>query len=184
MGKTTSAQLLKWRGAMVVDTDELARDLVEPGQPALVEIQHEFGTEFLDSAGRLRREKLARIIFADTGRRRKLEAILHPRIKELWRTQVASWRNEGKRLAVVVIPLLFETGAESEFDAVICVACTATTQRQRLQARGWSSDDIAQRIAAQLPVEEKMARSDYVVWTEAGMDVHAQQIYRIVPPLR
>lgn len=90
-------------------------------------------------------------------------------------------RAKGKPLAVVVIPLLFETRAESEFDAVICVACSAATQRQRLLERGWSAEQVRQRIAAQLPVEENMLRSHYVVWTEAGMDVHAQRVYRIVP---
>lgn len=184
MGKSACAQLLRWRGAAVVDTDELARELVEPGQPALQEIAATFGRDFLDAEGRLRREELARLVFADAGARRRLEAILHPRIQDAWRAQVATWRAEGKPLAVVVIPLLFETGAEREFDAVICVACSAETQRQRLLARGWSPEQIEQRIAAQMPIEEKMLRADYVVWTEAGMDVHAQQVYRIVPPVR
>lgn len=184
MGKSACAQLLRWRGAAVVDTDELARELVEPGQPALQEIAATFGRDFLDAEGRLRREELARLVFADAGARRRLEAILHPRIQDAWRAQVAAWRAEGKPLAVVVIPLLFETGAEREFDAVICVACSAETQRQRLLARGWSPEQIEQRIAAQMPIEEKMLRADYVVWTEAGMDVHAQQVYRIVPPVR
>ena len=82
---------------------------------------------------------------------------------------------------IVVIPLLFETAAEVEFDSVICVACSAATQRQRLLARGWTPEQIEQRIAAQMPIEEKMTRSNHVVWTEAGIDVLAQQLYRIVP---
>jgi len=181
MGKSTSAQLLQWRGAMVVDTDELARQIVEPGQPALAEVRQQFGNDIISPEGQLRREELVRIVFADAAARERLEVIVHPRIKELWRTQVETWRHEGKRLAVVVIPQLFETGAESEFDAVICVACTMATQRQRLQVRGWSPEEIARRIAAQMPIEQKMARSNHVIWTEAGMDVHAQQLYRIVP---
>jgi dephospho-CoA kinase len=184
MGKSACAQLLQWRGAAVVDTDELARELVEPGQPALAEIAAAFGRELLDAEGRLRRDALARIVFADPAARRTLEQILHPRIRDAWHERVAAWRAEGKPLGVVVIPLLFETGAEREFDAVICVACSAETQRQRLLARGWSPEQIEQRIAAQMPIEEKMLRADYVVWTEAGMDVHAQQVYRIVPPVR
>jgi dephospho-CoA kinase len=184
MGKSACAQLLQWRGAAVVDTDELARELVEPGEPALAEIAAAFGRELLDAEGRLRRDALARIVFADPAARRTLEQILHPRIRDAWHERVAAWRAEGKPLGVVVIPLLFETGAEREFDAVICVACSAETQRQRLLARGWSPEQIEQRIAAQMPIEEKMLRADYVVWTEAGMDVHAQQVYRIVPPVR
>lgn len=184
MGKSACAQLLQWRGAAVLDTDELARELVEPGQPALEEIAQAFGRDFLDAEGRLRREELARLVFADAQARRRLEAILHPRIQEAWRAQVAAWRAQNRPLGVVVVPLLFEIGAEKEFDAVICVACSAATQRQRLLARGWSPEQIQQRIAAQMPIEEKMLRADYVVWTEAGMDVHAQQVYRIVPPVR
>jgi dephospho-CoA kinase len=83
-------------------------------------------------------------------------------------------------LAVVVIPLLFETGAEAELDTTICVACSAATQHQRLLARGWSPEHIEQRLQAQWPVETKMVRADYVVWTEAGLDVHADQIERIL----
>jgi dephospho-CoA kinase len=181
MGKSTSAQMLQWRGAVIVDTDDLARQIVQPGQPALAEVQDAFGRDILGSDGQLRREELARIVFANAAARQKLEAILHPRIRELWRAQVAAWRQDGKPLAVVVIPLLFETNAEADFDAVICVACTAATQRQRLQARGWTPEEIEQRIAAQWPIAEKMARANYVIWTEAGMDVHAQQLYRIVP---
>jgi len=184
MGKSTSAQLLQWRGASVVDTDDLARKVVEPGQPALMEVRQVFGERIVGPDGHLQRDDLARIVFADPAARQQLEAILHPRIRDLWRAQLDAWRRDGKVLAVVVIPLLFETNAEAEFDSVICVVCTAATQRQRLLARGWTEEQIEQRIAAQMPVEEKMLRANYLVWTEAGMDVHAQQVYRIVPPVR
>ena len=179
-GKSTSAQWLRERGVPVVDTDQLAREVVEPGQPALEEIQGVFGAEVMDPAGQLRRDALARIVFADAAARQRLEGILHPRIRGLWRAQLAAWRNEGKRLAVVVIPLLFETKAEMELDAVICVACTAATRRQRLQARGWTPEQIGQRIAAQWPVEKKMVLADYVVWTEGSLNVHAEQLDRLI----
>jgi dephospho-CoA kinase len=184
MGKSACAQLLQWRGAVVVDTDDLARQVVEPGQPALAEVQAAFGAEIVGADGRLKREELAQLVFADAGARIRLEAILHPRIRELWQAQLQSWRTEGKPLAVVVIPLLFETQAEAGFDAVISVGCSAATQRQRLLARGWPTEQVEQRIAAQMSAAEKMLRSNYVIWTEAGMDVHAQQVYRIVPPVR
>ncbi len=184
MGKSTCAQLLQWRGAAVVDTDELARQVVQPGQPALAEIREVFGPDLVGPAGRLKREELAQIVFAAATARKKLEAILHPRIRDLWQAQVETWRGEGKPLAVVVIPLLFETKAEAEFDTVICVGCSAATQGQRLLARGWTPAQIERRLTAQLPIEEKMARSHHVIWTEAGLEVHAQQVYRIVPPVR
>lgn len=183
MGKSTCAQLLQSRGARVVDTDELARQVVAPGQPALAEVRKVFGPALVGSDGQLQRGKLAEIVFADPAARRKLEAILHPRIRDLWHAQIETWRNEGRPLAVVVIPLLFETKAEAEFDTVICVACSAVTQRQRLLARGWTPEQIGQRNAAQMPVEEKMARAHHVIWTEGGMDVHAQQVDCILPPV-
>jgi dephospho-CoA kinase len=144
-------------------------------------LQNTFGAEIVGTDGQLKRDALARLVFTDAGARKKLEAILHPRIHDLWRAQLQLWQAENQPLAVVVIPLLFETQAESGFDAILCVACSAATQLERLRARGWSPEEIQQRIAAQMPVEEKMLRSHYVIWTEAGMDVHAQQVYRIVP---
>ena len=176
MGKSASAQFLRARGVPVVDTDDLARQVVEPGQPALAEIVAVFGPQIVGPDGRLRRAELARRVFADPAARRRLEAVLHPRIRVLWRAQVETWRAEGHPLAVVVIPLLFETKAEAELDATICVACSAATQQQRLRARGWPPEQIEQRLQAQWPTERKMASADYLVWTEAGLDVHAAQI--------
>jgi dephospho-CoA kinase len=123
MGKSTAERLLLKLGVPVIDTDLLARQIVEPGQPALREIQSAFGNEIVSSDGQLRREELARIVFSDANSRQKLEAILHPRIRKLWQVQIETWRKEDRPLAVVVIPLLFETGAESEFSATLCLAC-------------------------------------------------------------
>ena len=180
MGKSTSAQLLRDRGVRVVDTDDLARQVVEPGQPALAEVLAAFGPEMAGPDGRLRRKELARRVFADPAARQQLEAILHPRIRMLWRAQVETWRAGGHPLAVVVIPLLFETQAEAELDGTICVACSVATQQERLLARGWSPEQIEQRNLAQWPVSQKIARADFLVWTEAGLDVHAAQIERIL----
>ena len=180
MGKSASAQLLRARGVPVVDTDELARRVVEPGQPALAEVREAFGPEILGPDGQLRRDELAQRVFADPAARRRLEEILHPRIRALWRAQTETWRAEGLPVSVVVIPLLFETKAEAELDATICVACSAATQQERLRTRGWSIEQIQQRLQAQWPAETKIQRADYLVWTEAGLDVHAVQIDRIL----
>ncbi|MGO9586446.1 MAG: dephospho-CoA kinase [Limisphaerales bacterium] len=179
MGKSTAAGFLRRRGAQIVDTDELARQLVEPGQPALSEIQAAFGKKIVASDGQLRRDELARIVFSDAAARKKLEAILHPRIRERWLARVEIWRGENRALAIVVIPLLFETRAESHFDKTICVACSTATQRERLLARGWTPEQIQQRLAAQWPVEQKISRADFVVWTEGALDAQARQIERI-----
>ncbi len=190
MGKSTAAQFLRQHGAQVIDTDELARQLVEPGQPALMEIQAVFGKSVVAPDGRLRRDELAQIIFPDPAARKKLEDILHSRIRERWLAQVETWRaapkrsdggrRENRTLAVVVIPLLFETKAESHFDKTICAACSASAQRERLLARGWTPVQIRQRLAAQWPVEQKIARADFVVWTEGALDACALQIDRVL----
>ena len=184
MGKSTSASLLEQRGIPVVDTDVLARKVVEKGQPALEEIGRVFGKNVIAADGGLRRGQMARLVFSDDAKRRQLEAILHPKIRELWLGQVASWRNQHQPMAVVVIPLLFETDAAAQFDSIICVACSAASQRKRLQARGWNDEQIDQRLAAQWPVQKKMGLSDYVVWTEPDTGTHAAQLERILSHLR
>ena len=180
MGKSTAAQILRERGVAVVDTDDLARQVVQPGQPALAEIQNMFGRELVGADGQLKRDQLAALVFSNAETRTKLEAILHPRIRQLWEAQLKTWRDEGRGVAAVVIPLLFETHAESAFDAIICLACSDTTQQTRLATRGWSPDQIKQRISAQLPVAEKMSRSRYVIWTEGDLSATAQQLDRVI----
>ena len=179
MGKSTAAALLRDSGVPVVDTDEIARQLVVPGQPALAEIQAAFGAGMIDDTGRLLRSELARLVFRDAVSRSRLESILHPRIRAVWQEQVARWRAEGCPRAVVVIPLLFETGSATLFDAVVCAACTAASQRRRLQQRGWDARQIRQRLDAQWPVEKKMELSNYVVWTEGEVENQPAQLARI-----
>jgi dephospho-CoA kinase len=181
MGKSTAAELLQQRGIPVVDSDVIARQIVEPDQPALEEIVEVFGSEMVGADGRLRRGELARRVFADEHARHRLEEILHPRIRAVWQAQMNAWRSEGRPVAVAAIPLLFETKAEGHFDSTICVACASTTQLQRLRARGWDDGQIRQRIQAQMPVEKKMSLADYVVWTEGEIDVHAEQLRRVIP---
>lgn len=184
MGKTTAANFLQERGLPVIDTDVLAREVVEPGRQAWEEIRRVFGPEVLGPDNRLRRDELARLVFSDTARRQQLEAIVHPRIREHWLAQVELWRAERQPSAVVVIPLLFETNAAASFDTILCVACSAATQHQRLLARGWSREQIEQRIQAQWPVEKKMALASCVIWTEGEVSVHEQQIDRFLTPVK
>jgi dephospho-CoA kinase len=183
MGKSIAARFLGGLGTPILDTDDLARQFVQPGQPALAEIQKAFGEKMIAADGRLRRDELAGIIFSDSAARKKLEEILHPRIREAWLAQIETWRKENCPLAVVVIPLLFETHAESQFDKIICVACSSQAQHERLRARGWSPEQIQQRIAAQMPMEQKVARADFVIWTEGDLKNHSAQLDRILAGL-
>jgi len=180
MGKSTAADLLRQHGFPVVDSDVIARQLVEPGQAALAEIERLFGKEFIGNDGRLLRDALAQRVFTDADARRKLEEILHPRIRAVWEAQLQTWHAQDCPVAIAVIPLLFETDAARRFDATICVACSANTQRQRLRARGWTERQIEQRIVAQFPAEKKMLLADYVVWTEGPLDLHEAQLDRIL----
>jgi dephospho-CoA kinase len=183
MGKSTAAGFLLAHNARVVDTDELARDFVQPGQPALAEIHKVFSGEVFFPDGTLNRPLLAQKVFADGHLRKQLEQILHPSIRERWAAMVEAWRGEKVALAVVIIPLLFETQAEAAFHKIICVACSPSSQRERLLARGWPEDQICQRIAAQMPVEQKLARSHHAVWTEGCPEVARRQISLLVPKL-
>ena len=180
MGKSTTAALLRLRGIPLVDTDELARELVQPGQPALDQIKSAFGQNVVSSDGRLRRDELARIVFAHAAERKKLEDILHPAIRERWLTRVEAWKKDNCPLAFVVIPLLFETKAQTHFDKIICVACASSSQRERLAQRGWTPEQARQRIAAQMSADDKISRSDFVIWTEGDLANHALQLDRIL----
>jgi len=184
MGKSTAANFFAGRGLAVIDTDELARELVEPGQPALAEIRKVFGESVTDAQGRLRRDAMAKAVFADSSKREQLEGILHPRIREEWLARVERCRSEGRAAAVVVIPLLFETDAEKQFTHIVRVACSSATQRARLAQRGWSEDQIEQRIVAQWPIEKKIAAAHFVIWSEGGIEVHQAQVDRILERLK
>lgn len=175
MGKSAAGNILRGLGVSVVDTDQLARDLVAPGTPGLAAVLGEFGREYADEQGALQREALGRLVFADPAALARLNALLHPRIRTAWQAQLAAWRDAGVARAAVTIPLLYENGYEAEIEWVACVACTALTQRRRLRQRGWSQSEIDRRIAAQLPASEKMRRAHRVVWTEGTLAAHAAQ---------
>jgi len=178
MGKSTAAKLLAKAGLPAVDSDELAREMVQPGQLALKEIREAFGDEFIKDDGQLDRVKMAARVFSDDVAREQLEGIIHPRVRERWQICVSEWRSAGNS-GVVVIPLLYEVNAEANFDNVLCVACTSGTQRQRLCERGLSEEQIEQRIAAQLPVTEKMERADHVLWNEGGLEALRAQLKQL-----
>src|SRR5581483_264180 len=124
-------------------------------------------------------EELARIVFADSAARQKLEAILHPRIREVWERETQIWRKEGLPSGAVLIPLLFETGASSLFDKTICVACSLTSQFQRLRERGWKADEIKRRIESQWSIDKKINLSNFVVWTDTTVAAHAAQLKKL-----
>jgi dephospho-CoA kinase len=163
-GKSTVAAMLAGRGASVVDADLLAREVVEPGTPALAEIAAEFGPGVLLPDGRLDRPALGAIVFADAARRERLNAITHPRVGALMQSRIAEALASDAPLVVVDVPLLFEGGRQELFEGVLLVWVPAEMQARRLVERdGMREDDARARIAAQMPIDDKRALADWVV---------------------
>ena len=180
MGKSTAARLLKKVGLPVVDSDDLAREVVHPGTEGLAEIADEFGGGFLKADGSLDRDKMASMVFQDEAARKRLEAIIHPRVRTVWEKQIDQWREQKRPVGVVVIPLLFEVDLQDSFDAVLCVACTANTQRARLRERNWDDAQITARIAVQMDITQKMDLADHVLWNEGAPELLMDQMKEIL----
>jgi dephospho-CoA kinase len=175
-GKSMVASMFAQLGADVIDADRLAREVVEPGQPALKEIATAFGTDILLPDGRLDRGKLARIIFADPVARGTLNAITHPRIRERMDAEISARRSRAGVL-VVDIPLLYENDRSRAVETVIVVWVDPKTQLRRLQERdGLSVEEARQRIAAQMPLDEKRARADVVIDNSGSREKTRRQV--------
>jgi dephospho-CoA kinase len=162
-GKSTVADLLAERGAVIVDADEVARAVVEPGQPALAKLVDRFGTGILDAEGRLDRTALAKLAFIDDESRRDLEAITHPAINEEFTRRVADAPPDA--IVVLDVPLLFESpqARKRPYQTVIVVEAPREVRLARLEARGVDRADAEARMAAQAGDEERRTIATYVV---------------------
>jgi len=176
-GKSTVAAMLARRGALLVDADRLAREVVEPGRPALAEIAAEYGAGVIAPDGGLDRTALGAIVFADPERRRRLEAITHPRISALMRDRIAEAVAAGPPLVVVDIPLLFEKGRSGLVEGVLLVYADEATQLRRLVERNQLDEDEARRrIAAQMPVERKRELATWVIDNRGDLAATERQV--------
>jgi dephospho-CoA kinase len=156
-GKSAVAAMLRELGFAVLDADSLAHRIIEPGQPAYEEVLREFGAAITDGQGRVDRAKLGALVFADRSKLEKLNAIVHPRVAEAVLRQFAEWQREGTRdAAFVEAALLIESGIHQRLDGLVVAWCRPEQQLERLSARGLSEDEARRRIAAQMPVEEKL----------------------------
>ena len=164
-GKTTVTDILSARGARVIDADILARQAVQPGSPALQGIQEKFGADVLDSTGSLNREALGKLIFHDPDAREALNAIVHPRVRELYEAELSAIQAETPDAVVVyAVPLLAEARSVSEFDAVIVAHAPEEVRLARLQEhRGFSEEDARARVGSQVSDEARLAMADSVV---------------------
>ena len=164
-------------GVPTIDSDQLAREAVAPGSPGLKAVVDYFGKDVLDRSGALDRQKMGRRVFADEGARRALEAIVHPEVRRMTDAWFEGLNADRHGYAIADIPLLYEVGRDGDFDLVIVVACEPDVQLRRLMKRdGLSEADAVQRIAAQLPIADKLARAHRIIRTDAGFEGTDRQV--------
>lgn len=181
-GKSTVAEMLRELGAIVIDADQLARDVVAQGTPGLAAVVDEFGPEVLTEEGDLDRPKVAQIVFNDEQARRRLEAIVHPLVF----AEIVRLEEEAPEGALVVhdIPLLAESGRADTFDAVVVVDVPAETQLERMLGdRGWTREDAEARIAAQASREQRRAIATHVIDNDGTLDDLSRQVREVFEQL-
>jgi dephospho-CoA kinase len=167
-GKSTVSEMFRRRGCVIVDADVLAREVVEPGEPALAQIVDAFGHDVLQPDGRLDRKKLGTVVFGDAAKRKRLEAITHPAIHERFARRLAELAADGFRGIVFFdAPVLIESGNYKGMERLVVVAASEQTQLARLMARdGMDREAAMQRIRSQMPVAEKVKLADHVIWND------------------
>ena len=183
-GKSHVLDAFRRRGVPCLDADSLAHGVTAAGTEATAAIAARFGDSILAADGAVDRAKLGPIVFADASARRELEAIVHPAVYRSIAAGLRAFELVGSdRFAVVDVPLLYETGAETHFDRVIVTACAPETQLARLRERGMTDDAARQRLAAQWPTAQKTARADFVVNTDGTFEETDRQVDRIYQSL-
>jgi dephospho-CoA kinase len=184
MGKSTAARMLRRLGVPLYDADAEVHRLLAPGGGAVRAVEAAF-PGVRNEAGGIDRQKLGRRVFGDPPALRRLEAILHPRVRAVERKIVAGARARGEKLVVLDIPLLFETGSDKRCDYTLVVSAPARLQRERvMRRRGMSAQRFAEILRAQLPDSEKRRRADFVVLTAVSKAATFRQLRAIVDELR
>jgi dephospho-CoA kinase len=180
-GKSSLAEGLRARGWHVIDTDRIAHEVMKSGEEVWKNVVDAFGSSILQPDQSIDRKVLGRLVFADPLLRAKLNEITHPAIRSVWqREREERARTHPTHFLAVMIPLLFECELEQMFSAVWCVGASRVTQINRLKARGFSETDAVQRVASQLPVAEKMARSTIAFWGEGTPAALLRQLDQVV----
>ena len=183
-GKSTVASMLRDLDCPVLAADALGHELLEPGQTAYAEVVREFGIDILDSYGNVDRTALGEIVFADEERREKLNGILHPRIREIiekWFTALD--QPGGPELAIVEAALIIEAGFNQNLDKLMVCWCRRAQQVERLLERGLTEEQALQRIAAQMPMEEKRSLADETIDCSGTIEETEQAVEHAVKRL-
>ena len=184
-GKSTVAAMLRELAFAVLDADALAHTLIEPGRPAYAEVVHEFGSAVVAPDGRVDRAKLGALVFANPAKLARLNAIVHPRVKEDSDRQFDEWARRGTRDAVFIeAALLVEAGYLKNLDGLVVTWCRPEQQLERLRARGLSEPEARQRIAAQLPIEEKLRYATEKIDCSGTLEETRRQVQALADKLR
>ncbi len=184
-GKSAVAAMLRELGFAVLDADSLAHKLIEPGQPAYAEVLQDFGQAVVAPDGHVDRAKLSAIVFADRTRLDHLNAIVHPRVAEVVFRQFEEWQRGGTRdAAFVEAALLIESGIHKKLDGLVVAWCAPEQQLERLLARGLSEAEARCRIAAQLPVKEKLRLATEKIDCSGSLEETRRQVEALATKLR
>jgi dephospho-CoA kinase len=184
-GKSAVAAMLREMGFAVLDADALAHKLIEPGQAAYDDVIREFGPAIADAGGRIDRAKLGALVFADRGKLDRLNAIVHPRVREAMLHQLDEWQRGGTRdAAFVEAALIVEAGFTRNLDGLVVAWCTPEQQLARLVARGLSDAEAHRRIAAQLPVAEKLHYATEKIDCSHSIEETRRQVEALAAKLR
>lgn len=186
VGKSFVSSVLAELGCRVLDADDIAREVVAPGSPGLQAVVASFGEEILNSDGALDRSKLGALVFADDGKRVKLNSILHPYIIAKQDEQLRQWEaQDAKGIAVVDAALMIESGGYRRFDKLIVVHCREAVQIQRLMARNHlSREEAERRISSQMSQDEKKQFADYLIDSSDGFESARAQAVEVYGKLR
>lgn len=184
-GKSAVAALLRDMGFPVLDADSLAHKLIEPGRAAYDEVVREFGPGITDGQGRVDRAKLGAVVFGDRAKLGRLNAIVHPRVGEAVFQQFEEWARQGTRdAAFVEAALLIESGIHKSLDGLVVAWCRPEQQLERLAARGLSEAEARRRIAAQMPVEEKLRLATERIDCSGSLEGTREQVRALATKLR
>ena len=179
-GKSTVGRLFEHRGFSLIDSDALVRERVLPSAGVLAALRSRYGPGVLAEDGTVDRAKLGAYVFSHDEERRWLEDLTHPLVFAIWREAFAA---RPAQHWVVEVPLLFEKGLENWFDFTVCVACSPDRQLARLEQRGLPRGLAGQRISKQLPLVQKIERSDFVLWNEGSPHFLQAEVDRLIEVL-
>jgi dephospho-CoA kinase len=184
-GKSTAARMFEELGAKIIDADRIGHELHSPSSPAYPEIVRRFGREILDPAGEINRQRLGALVFADPEKLHVLDAIVHPRIIARVEELAKQLSSQNPQAVILVdAALIFEAGIGGRFEKVIVIWCRPEIQFERLMHKGLTRQEAESRIAAQIPIEEKRRRADFVIDSSGSLENTRGQVVALYATLR